>query len=154
MGRPTPPSRTIGVTVAAVVVFLASFLPWGAFRGTPSLPFSPGFLPAVEMTFTLTGWNGSINVLGVTLPNWLVVVAAAAAASFCWLKDLRLWEAPRHSPCVAAGYGLFHAIWTAIALIGSGKGSIGIGLLATLLAFAGMIVAFVRKAPSVILDED
>jgi len=144
MGRPTPTSRTIGVTAAAAVVFIASFLPWGTIRGTTPQPFKIDSFPAMELMFSVGGWNSHINVLGLILPNWLVIVVALAVASSCWLKDLGHWQAPRHLPCVLAGFGLFQSIWMAFVLLGSGRGTIGIGLLTTILAFGGMIVALVR----------
>jgi hypothetical protein len=74
----------IGVTVAAVVIFAASFLPWCTIRrtGTLNLPFVPkgtdvpDLFGEMEVEFTVTGWYGNLLLRRLELPNWLVVVAA------------------------------------------------------------------------------
>src|SRR5262245_52734307 len=90
----------IGVTIAAAVIFAASFMPWGTIRvrvgrgpATLDLPFKPNGthpLPdevaSVEYGVRVTGWNGNMLLGSLELPNWLVVVAAIGVATLCWLK--------------------------------------------------------------------
>jgi|GEM_PF-4545791 len=56
----------IGATIAAVLIFAAAFMPWGAIRGTPnvpspfgsSFPFGGNPFQGMQITVTITGWNG------------------------------------------------------------------------------------------------
>ena len=142
----------IGVTIASVLVFAAAFMPWGEISAIPtinspfggSFPFPGNPFPGVNITITVTGWNGSITVGGLSLPNWLVVLAAAGAATLCWLKAASVWDAPSAVPFSLAGYGLLHTGVALITLIGSGKGSVGVGSVLTVLAFIGIIVILVQ----------
>ena len=133
-------NRAIGLTVAAVGVLAASFMPWGEIRGGGAGPFG-AMLEGLGLSLTVTAWNGSITVLGVKIPNWLVVVAAAGAAVVAWLKVARVWEPPAALLYALAGYGLFHSVWVVLALMFSSRGALGIGSLLTAAAFVGMLVA-------------
>jgi hypothetical protein len=77
----------IGVTMVAVLIFAAAFMPWGEVRGTPQvgndLPMGGDLLQGWRVTVTITGWNGYITLGGLKLPNWLVVLAAAGATALC-----------------------------------------------------------------------
>jgi len=150
---PSSKNSAIGVTIASVLIFTAAFMPWGEIRATPTLnsPFGGGFpfgdspFSGMTMTITITGWNGNITLGGLTLPNWLVVLAAAGVATLCWLKAATVWDAPRAVLFALAGYGLLHAGFALLVLMSSGKGSAGIGSLLTALAFIAILVILVRQ---------
>src|SRR5215472_10363747 len=99
---PIDKNLAIGVTLAAVVIFAASFMPWGTIRGTATLnlPFLPkgtevpDLFGGMEVVVTVTGWNGNMLLGRLELPNWLVVVAGIGVASLCWLKVTSVWAAP------------------------------------------------------------
>ena len=151
--RSTPP---IGTTIAAVLVFGAAFMPWGSITavptfdmpGFPGSSFTQGMFASSEMTLTVTGWNGKLTIGALELPNWAVVLAAACVAAFAWA---RAYSVGRPSLLVLLGialYGVLHSIgWMAVAL-GSGKGSLGIGVLLTTVCFVGMIVPVAREIMS------
>jgi hypothetical protein len=153
------PSRkfAIGVTVAAVFIFAAAFMPWGQIRGTPDfqMPFGNNFpfgnspFQGMHLTVTITGWNGNINLWGLVLPNWLVVLAAASLTTFCWLKAEAVWDTPSGLLFALAGYGLLHAGFALLVLMGSGDGSAGVGVFLTALAFIGILVILFqhRRSP-------
>jgi hypothetical protein len=144
----------IGVTIAAVLIFAASFMPWGQIQATPTFNmqfgenslFADKFFSGVEITMTMTGWNGSITLGGLSIPHWLVVLVSAGVAVLCWLKATSVWVAPQVVFFLLAAYGLVHAGIALIALMASGKGSPGIGLFLTILAFIGMLLILVRQA--------
>jgi hypothetical protein len=146
----------IGVTIAAVLIFAAAFMPWGEIRGIPKVqspfgndfPFGDNFFQGMQMTFTITGWNGHITLGGLELPNWLVVLAAAGAAVLCWLKAGSVWDAPSAVLFAVAGYGLLHAGFALVILMSSDQGSAGVGSFLTVLAFIGMLVVLVQQARS------
>ena len=95
---------------------------------------------------TITGWNGSMTVSGIALPNWLVVVAAAAVAGLAWLRAGAVWTAPRPVPFVLAGYGLVHAAGSAFVRMASDRGAAGIGSLLSAATFVGMLVILARQS--------
>jgi len=145
MTRTPEKTLAINVTVAAAVVFVASFLPWGTFRGAPAFPFGNSPLAGMELSVTSSAWNGSISAPGLGLPNWLVVVAALAVAATAWLKATAAWVPPAALPMALAAYGFLHASWWIVAVGVAGKASVGVGSLLTGLAFTGMLVALVRR---------
>jgi hypothetical protein len=138
----------IGVSVAAVVVLIASFMPWGELRGTPNAPLGGALFQGMNLSLTMTAWNGNITILGLKIPNWLVVVAASAAALISWLKALSVWQAHIGLSVGLTVYGFLHACWVLVSLGASDDGSIGIGSLLTAAAFVAMVVLVVQEARS------
>lgn len=146
----------IGVTIAAVLIFAAAFMPWGEIRGIPQVqspfgddfPFGGSPFQGMQMTFTITGWNGYITPGGLKLPNWLVVLAAAGVTALCWLKALSVWDAPIAVPFAIAAYGLLHAGLAVVTLMSSEQGSAGVGSFLTVLAFVGVLAVLVQQARS------
>lgn len=136
-------NRAVGVTIAAVVIVVASFLPWGEIRGGADT-LSGAIFQGLGLSLTVTAWNGHITLLGIKLPNWLVVVTAVAAAALVWIRAAKAWEPPHALLYALAGYGLFHSAWVLLVLMFSNEGSAGIGSLATAAAFVGMLVALRR----------
>jgi len=144
----------IGVTIAAVLIFAAAFMPWGDIRSAPEVqspfgndfPFGGNPFQGMQMTLTMTAWNGSITAGGLKLPNWLVVLAAASVTVLCWLKATLVWEAPIAAPLAVAGYGLLHAGFALLILMTSHQGSPGVGAVLTVLAFIGILVLVVLEA--------
>jgi hypothetical protein len=156
-----PPSTRppIGLTVAAVVVLVASFLPWGEIRSAPQLEFgeffppfgmirpgtSPfGENPFGEMEISINAWNGSITPAGLKLPNWLVVLAAGGVALVGWLSARGVWKPHVAVPIGLAGYGLAHSGFWFFVLARAETGSPGIGVIVTGLAFVGMLVVVLQ----------
>ena len=153
-------SFAIGVTIAAVLIFAASFMPWGEIRGAAQIttPFgenSPfgraisdgmgSLFQGMELTVTMTGWNGSIALGKLKLPNWLVVLAAIGLATLCWLRATSVWSAPPALLFGLAGYGLFHAGDAMVSLLASSKGSAGVGSFLTVLGFVGILIGLVQR---------
>jgi hypothetical protein len=156
---PIDKNLAISVTIAAVVIFAASFMPWGTIwvrvgRGptTLNLPLKgtdhplPDEVASVEFWDRVTGWNGNMLLGRLELPNWLVVVAAIAVATLCWLKVTSVWAAPPALLFGLASYGLFHAGYILVWLLTSDKRSAGVGSYLTVIGFAGILVALVRHA--------
>jgi hypothetical protein len=138
-----------GFVVAAVVVFVASFMPWGSMRGSPSSPFTGGMFPGgnpfggLQMTFTINAWSGHATLLGITVPNW-VVVAAAAIAVIAVLGSTRAWNADPLINIALAIYGTLH-LGLIVFILGS-KGSLGIGSILTLICFLGLLFLSIKAA--------
>jgi hypothetical protein len=150
----------IGLTIAAVVIFVSAFMPWGTVRNAqlnlpnvrftgqiPPNEFGPsmnpamfnGGFPGVTFDITMTGWNGMLTLGGLRIPNWLVVLAAAAVAALEWLAVNRVWTAPIALLFAIAGYAALHAVALG-AVLGFGGGSVDFGLMIAVLASIGMLV--------------
>jgi hypothetical protein len=157
----------IGVSIATVLIFAAAFMPWGEIRGVPEIPMPFGensplgrelsegmgrMFQAMELTVTVTGWNGNITFGRLRLPNWLVVLAATGVAAFSWLRAQSVWPAPPALLFALAGYGLLHSGDALVSFMTSSKGSAGVGSFLTVLGFAGILIGLVRqfRAPKVV----
>ena len=118
MNKPAP----VGIIIFAVVIVIASFMPWGTlhttvggmFGGSPvsGSPFSDmSPFGDMQITHTANAWNGNITLAGMTIPNWLTVLIAAAIAVFASLKAYEVWRAPRGVNILLALYGTLHLCW-------------------------------------------
>lgn len=118
------------------VIFVAAFLPWGSVGFFPfPLLGSQGF------SVTVTGWTGGINVLGMLIPSWILVVIAASLAFIGYLRTRSVPLNPS-LPHWLMVYGIFHtALFIAYTLLGRGGPNMGIGSLVTLVAFISLFRA-------------
>jgi hypothetical protein len=130
----------VWASVATVLVFAAAFMPWGVIRGTPSASsfngpagefFGSNPFGGMTVTLTVTGWNGTVTLAGISLPNWTVVLLAAAVTALAWLVVTDAWQPPRYLGPALAVLGLLQVLLTLLVLAGSEKSSLGIGILAT-----------------------
>jgi hypothetical protein len=94
----------------------------------------------------VTGWNGSVNLGGLSVPNWLVVLLAAAVAGISWAIVTRSWQPPRFLSPVLAILGLLQIVATMIVFMSSGRASIGIGILTTLIGFIALAYTSITLA--------
>jgi hypothetical protein len=162
----------IGFTFLAALIFAAAFLPWKVISHTvepgravtlagdpprvvtDNTPLKPGewptmawILPTVNKTM-ITGWNSNTNWKGLSLPNWLVVLAAAGVAVLCWLKATSIWDAPFAVLFAPAALGLLHTLGFALSVE---EGSLyegstaGGGCRGTFLAFFFILFLLVRQ---------
>jgi len=149
------PKWPIGIFIASAVVLVSAFLPWGSMQasfkialhdtplaGLPERAFG-NLDPFKGIVVTMTGWNGSLELGGLTLPNWLVVVAALAISAFCALRAASVWEVHPIVNILLASYGIFHCVALALVLL-SNSGRVNVGLIATLLAFITMAIVLAR----------
>lgn len=127
------------IIIGAVIVLVASFMPWGTFTSTlkPTVTGGPfeglNSFKDVQATITLSGWNGWINLFTVKIPNWIVVIAAAAVLGLA-LMEARTDIIPNPiMSVVLSAYGTFHVGFVMYILVP--KGSLGIGSILTFGAF-------------------
>ncbi len=139
--KPSP-----GFIVAAVVILIASFLPWAKIpasalvgQGFP-VPFS---FPGLQLSLSVNAWNGHINLLGLELPNWLVVFSAAGIAAMRWGKQSRTWDVADSWLMGLAIYNVIVSVW--VLLAAAAGGSVGIGLVLTTGATSWMLVTLLRQ---------
>lgn len=141
----------VAITIAAVGVLVAAFLPWGEIRGTPTfsvatpgVPDFPAALGGMTVTETLTGWNGNTTLAGVTIPNSFTFVLAVATVAATWLRATRVWTAPRMLAPAMAAFGLIQSLCTLATLAFAPGGSVGIGVVLVSCAFAWMLANCLR----------
>jgi hypothetical protein len=137
---PTERRNAVSITIASAVVLVASAMPWAQLSGSPfgGFPF-----PGMQVSMTMTAWNGNLRLLGIQIPNSIVVLIAAVLSVVAWLQASQVWYAPRVLQISLAGYAVFHSIWFIFAVLGSG--SLGIGAVLTAAAFVWMLVVLIRR---------
>jgi hypothetical protein len=91
---------------------------------------------------TMTAWNGNLHLVGVQIPNSIVVLVAVVLSLAAWLHANHVWSAPRALYLSLAGYAAFHSIWFIFAVVGNG--SLGVGSLLTAAAFVWMLAVIIR----------
>ncbi len=133
-------TRFVRVGIAALVILAASFMPWFTIR--QALPFvGMGLTGSV----TVGAWNSSITVLAITLPNWILVVAAAGMAFVAWRSADGNWIPPKSLTLGLPIYGVCHTAYTVLMLLTSDGASLGAGLLLTCAVFVWILVTEIRK---------
>ena len=147
-GGAARPRWSVGLLIACAAVVVASFLPWGSVPaavnfGDMKLPFGD-FAPFGPLTLTVTGWNGHLNVGGLTMPNWVVVVGAVVIAAFHGLAAAGVWTAHPLVNLLIAGYGILHVVALGLILLAN-KGGINVGLIATMAAYITILVVLARE---------
>jgi hypothetical protein len=141
MQRTTLP---IGAMVSAVIVLVASFMPWGTFNSIPVVTgLEPeGLLGLGPIESSVTAWNSTLTLAGVIIPNWITVMAAGAFVAFGVLRSLDIWCAPRIVDISFALFGGLQAVMM-MYLLGC-NGRIGIGSVLTAFAFLALIIIALR----------
>jgi serine/threonine protein kinase len=142
---------TIGVSLTAALILLASFLPWGE-EGEYG-PFTLGKRSVQRYenpTRTATAWNSYVSLQGIKVPTYLVVVAAAGVALVSWLRALSVWRGPAVLPLGLGVYGLAYAGWLILFVVVSDpdRDSAGVGSVLTAIAFFVMLIVMFKQIRS------
>ncbi len=124
------------ISVAAAVVLVAAFMPWGQIKGNLTvggmeLPTSAG-LPFLQTNMTLTGWNGNLTLMGMKIPNWTTVLIAGILAVWAW-ADPSIGR--KGGAYVLALCGLAFGVGSALILNFAKGGQLGIGVLVVMCCF-------------------
>ncbi len=121
---------------------VASFLPWVTFRA--NIDFGGAFegdmrgmQQFMEQAMTINGWNGHITLLGLTLPTWMVPIAAAAVAMLAWLRSADIWETPRWVGIALATFCILH-LGVLLVVVGANQQSVRLGFGSILAAMASL----------------
>lgn len=128
-------SNRITIFILCAVIFIASFMPWGRVTTNIDFPFG-GIFEGYNTEITLNAWNSFFNIIGLSIPNWLLSILAIAIGLFLFI-DFN----PRIRKILAL-YGTAHSLM--FSLIIFFEGTLGIGLILTLLAYVG-ILFYLRK---------
>jgi len=135
----------VGVTIAAAVVFVSSFLPWGKVHNglfdVVADDFTFDIAPFIGWSSTITAWNS--HIVFVAMPNWLVVIVAGGVIVCCWLRAKHAWRAPPSFMLVLASYGLSHSSVALIMLLTYSNASAKVGAYLTVGAYVGMVAILV-----------
>ena len=141
------PSFPAMIWVWLALVGVASFLTWGTIRPTSFSGFPGGFADAIfgGISISVTAWTGNLTLAGLSLPNWLPVVAAAGAVAIVYARAAGAQMSPL-APTLLLIYALIHVALFGLIVVGSGNGSLGIGTLAMLAALIGLWRALAHAA--------
>lgn len=138
-------THLISLSAACAVVVLASFMPWITFRA--NFDFGPDFQGQfesmrqfMEQQMTATGWTGNVTLVGITLPNWIVPIAAGAVAFLAWFRATGTWETPRGVGIALGLLCVIHlAVLVLVAVMNSESARLGFGALLAAMASGGML---------------
>ena len=150
MPKASPAKLPMGFVFSAIVILIASFLPWAKIPASRlvgegfAAPFS---FPGLQLSISVNAWNGHINLMGLELPNWLVVFSAAGIAAMRWGKQSGAWDVADSWLMGLAIYNVIVSVWVFIAAISGG--SIGIGLVLTIGATIWMLVTLFRQMSAI-----
>ena len=127
----------IALFFASGFVLLGSFLPWLSFRTDIPLDL-PGDYSEMQafmkQAMTITGWRGNVTLFGITMPNWLVPIAAVLVALTTAGRATGTWDAPRG---LSIGLAVFCTVHLGTLLLVSGA-----NLEATRLGFGAILGMF------------
>ncbi len=153
----------VGLLIAFGLVLVGCFLPWGTIsfdwsdakvsiggipvEGQPLGNLAeaiPGLAGAAKGTLPVSPWAGYATLLGLQLPNWLVLAAAAFLAAFGVMECFPHTRVPvlaRASFCL---YGVVHLGALGSDFVQGGKADTGFFLTAA--AFAVLTILTLRES--------
>ena len=137
------PSFPAMIWVWLALVGVASFLTWGTIRPTSFSGFPGGFPGDFGnsilggIVISVTAWTGNLTLAGLSLPNWLPVIAAAGAVAIVYARGAGAQLSPL-APTLLLIYALAHVVLFGLIIVGSGRGSLGIGTIAMFAALIGL----------------
>ncbi len=140
----------IWVWLACILV--ASFLSWGTIAPTSFSGFPGGLLGGLTdgffggISISVNAWSGNVTLMGLQLPNWLPIVAAVGATGAAYARSTGT-QLPAILPLALLIYALIHVALFGFIVLGSGRGSLGIGTIAMFFALAALLFA-VKSAPN------
>jgi len=143
----TEKGSAVGIVLAAILILVSSFLPWGyvtvGLGGADEITFDFG--PFISSRVTLTAWNSHISTAHIMLPNWLIVLVGVLAAATYLLRSTAP-EGKRAMLVVAlASYGLLHSAFASYILNTSLNSNASYGVFLTILAFASILAILVGR---------
>jgi hypothetical protein len=139
----------IAMIITACLTLLSCWMPWVM----PNFIFGPNIGGVVLLGPDDTGWNGSLKLMGVTIPNWTTGCCAAVIAILSLVKIKGIIRGPELIPLILALYGLLHTGAIIIELIlqnpvkeragaiflGTSYNSLGIGIILAFTCFIALL---------------
>ncbi len=127
-------------------VGVASFLTWGTIRPTAFSGFPGGLSDGFPggfgdffggLSIAVNAWSGNLTLAGLQLPNWLTVVAATCAVGTAYARSTGA-QLSKALPSGLILYALVHVALFALIVLGSGRGTLGIGAILMFVALGGL----------------
>src|SRR6185295_15291500 len=148
--------KPVGTILLCLVVVAASFLPWGTMGLDEAMKDAPGlgdFARSMAKGFGMTGievnaWNSHVTAGALRIPVWVVPVLAAFVGLSVWLRAADAWTPPRFLCPLLVVVAEAVAAWMTVALGSSKDGTIGIGVIATLVALSSLLVGTLLPQPA------
>lgn len=140
MGQVSPQRSSTQISVAALIVLVSSWLPWGVLSG----PLGPVILAGKHLEAIVNAWNSHIRMFGIQFPTSFLILEAIVLVLLAWFRTSGAWIAPKGLQLGIAILGFFQCFQFIRAIRGSGE-VLGIGAVLSAAAFAWMVVAILRQ---------
>ena len=114
---------TLGFALSGVVALLCLFLPWASFVAQGGTGMGSMMNGA---TLTITGTNGSFNVMGLPMPTWFIVVLSVVGAIMLLLRMRGLIALPAAVVFAPIAVSLLFSVIGFFLLMAQGSPLIGI----------------------------
>jgi hypothetical protein len=131
--------RFVTLTLCVIVV-LASFLPWGRIEHGAQFALGDVTVDIAAERRPFTAWHSHVGGEDFRVPNWIVPVATAISGGLVLLRG------GGFAALVLSGLALLQTLAFAIDLARRDSTSMGIGLVVSLAALTGIVVAELRHA--------
>lgn len=141
----------VALFFASGFVFLGSFLPWLSFKAQlpADIPFDPDAMKAfVAEVMTATGWKGDVSLFGITIPNWMVPVAAIFVSLTTAFRCAGTWNTPRGLSIGLAVFCTVHLGTLLVVAVGNSETTrLGFGAILGMIGSLGMLglTIFIRE---------
>jgi hypothetical protein len=150
----------VAITTAFLIVFIASFMPWGTINTHYTWQFManmehPGLCNRIiteddlsgvkigtKLNHTGSAWKAGFDILGFVFPHWLLTVLALMLFFFSMFNYFDYFYINPSIPQILSFYGLIHVAASALGFFS--QGSIKLGLTLTGIGYCIFTVSFLR----------
>lgn len=141
-------TRMTWIGLAAGVLLVAAFLPWGYFYRSSSSTSPNGSVFIQSSIFRANGWTGFTRYHGAAVPNGLCVVLALAAAGLTALRMTGRRRPPRLLAPTLAALAEAHILLILYTLAALDTAAVSAGLIISVIAVT-IIAAWTYLPPDV-----
>lgn len=150
----------MAITFAFLIVFIASFMPWGTINYHYTWQFMsnmehPGLCNRIitdddlsgtkigtKLNYTGNAWKAGFDIFGLLFPHWILTILALFLIIFSILNIFDYFCVNPSIPQILSFYGLIHVIASALGFFS--QGSIKLGLILTGIGYLIFAVSFLR----------
>ena len=150
----------VAITAAFLIVFFASFMPWGTIQYHYTWQFMaymdhPGLCNRIitdddlsgmklgtKINYTGSAWKAGFDILGLFFPHWFLTAVGLFLFVFAVFNFFDYFYINPSIPQILSFYGLIHVVASALGFFS--QGSIRLGLFLTGFGYLIFVVSFLR----------
>ena len=142
--------NVVRTSIAMVVLLVSSFLSWGTIVASSGLSELTnmwgveGLKQLDKITIKLNGWNSILNLFGLELNNWLIIILGLVLGIFIILNATKKYQANKFVIIFFIVLGLLHLVVYEVVFMLNKSMGIG-GALATLSYIALLVIYISMK---------